>query len=102
MGGGEENCKPRCSELTGRVHGGGSRVLFMNVRVKLFATLQDHGAGSQDLEVEENAVLRDVIEKLDLPEDIPLIAIVNGRHAGFDHRLRDGDEIALFPPIAGG
>lgn len=74
----------------------------MNVRVKLFATLQDHGPESQVLEVAEGARLEDLIGKLKLPEDIPLIAIVNGRHAKLHDRLRDGDEIALFPPIAGG
>lgn len=36
-----------------------------------------------------------------------LVVLVNGRHCshlpdGIDTQLKDGDEVALFPPIAGG
>jgi molybdopterin synthase sulfur carrier subunit len=27
---------------------------------------------------------------------------VNQEYAGFDHPVRDGDEVALFPPVTGG
>lgn len=29
-------------------------------------------------------------------------AAVNQQHAGLDHMLADGDEVALFPPVTGG
>lgn len=31
-----------------------------------------------------------------------LRAAVNQEHAGFDALIRDGDEIAFFPPVTGG
>ena len=39
--------------------------------------------------------------------DRHLIVLVNGRHSshlpdGLDTKLKDGDEVALFPPVAGG
>jgi molybdopterin synthase sulfur carrier subunit len=39
--------------------------------------------------------------------DQHLIVLVNGRHCshlpdGLDTKLKDGDEVALFPPVAGG
>ena len=39
--------------------------------------------------------------------DRALIVLINGRHCshlpdGLDTELQDGDEVALFPPVAGG
>jgi molybdopterin synthase sulfur carrier subunit len=31
-----------------------------------------------------------------------LLAAVNMEHAGFDHAVHDGDEVAFFPPVTGG
>ena len=31
-----------------------------------------------------------------------LRAAVNQQYCGFDHHIRDGDEIAFFPPVTGG
>ena len=52
--------------------------------------------------IPDNAALEDVVARLNLPAEIPLLKIVNGEVRRGDHALRDGDEIALFPPIAGG
>ena len=32
----------------------------------------------------------------------PLLVAVNRQYAGADAVLKDGDEVALFPPVAGG
>jgi len=42
-----------------------------------------------------------VISDLRLP-DQPRIVFVNNRHAAEDSVLRDGDRLAIFPPVAGG
>ena len=74
----------------------------MKVRVKLFATLRKFGPEEQEMELPENASVEDVIRLLKLPEKIPILRIVNGEHRNLKHTLKEGDEIALFPPIAGG
>lgn len=74
----------------------------MKITVKLFATLRNFGPAEQEMELAENSTLEDLIKKLGLPDNIPLLKIVNGEHRSIHYNLKEGDEIALFPPIAGG
>ncbi len=74
----------------------------MKVKVKLFATLRNFGPEEQEMDLPENTTIEDVIELLKLPGHIPLLRIVNGEHRKPTYSLKDGDELALFPPIAGG
>ena len=74
----------------------------MKVKIKLFATLRKFGPDEQEVELSENATVEDAIELLNLPEKFPLLKIVNGEHRPSKHPLKEGDELALFPPIAGG
>jgi len=74
----------------------------MRVKIKLFATLRNYGPEEQETELPENATLEDALTLLNLPEKIPVLKIVNGEHRNLKHLLKEGDEIALFPPIAGG
>ncbi|RMG75171.1 MAG: MoaD/ThiS family protein [Nitrospirae bacterium] len=74
----------------------------MKVKVKLFATLQRYGASEQTLELPEGSTVQDVIERLNIPKDIPLLRILNAVHVKPEQPLKDGDTLALFPPIAGG
>ncbi len=74
----------------------------MKVKVKLFATLRTFGPEEQEMELPENSTIEDIIKLLKLPEKIPLLRIVNGEHRKPTYPLKEGDEIALFPPIAGG
>lgn len=80
----------------------------MTVRVQLFATLAAYlPAGSAErggasVEVPDGATLSDLVAALGIPADLPRLALVNGREAEPGHRLAPGDEVALFPPLAGG
>jgi molybdopterin converting factor small subunit len=74
----------------------------MKVKIKLFATLRKFGPDEQEIELPDGATIDDAINTLDLPGKIPLLKIVNGEHRPPKHLLKDGDELALFPPIAGG
>jgi len=74
----------------------------MRVTVKLFATLRNFGPEEQQTELPENSTIEDVINMLKLPEKIPILKIVNGEHRDPTYLLKDGDEIAFFPPTAGG
>jgi molybdopterin converting factor small subunit len=74
----------------------------MNVKVKLFASLRSFGPDEQVLELPDETTIDEVIRSFKFPGTIRLLMIVNGEHRPADHVLKDGDELALFPPIAGG
>ncbi|HSB30693.1 MAG TPA: MoaD/ThiS family protein [Candidatus Sulfobium mesophilum] len=74
----------------------------MKVRIKLFATLRQFGPEEQVVILPEGATVQDAINLLNLPKKIPLLRIVNGEHRPPLYPLKDGDDLALFPPIAGG
>ncbi|GAB4434907.1 MAG: hypothetical protein OHK0040_06000 [bacterium] len=74
----------------------------MKVTLKLFATLRDYGAKYEELELREGTTLEELVEMKKIPKDMPMIRLVNGEFAEFNQRLKDGDIVALFPPIAGG
>ena len=74
----------------------------MKITVKLFATLRDFGPEIQEMSVPENTTVGSVVTSLSLPEDIPLLTIVNGVHTKPEAILQEGDVLALFPPVGGG
>ncbi len=74
----------------------------MRVKVKLFATLRRFGLEEQEIDLPENATIEAVVKLLNLPEKLCTLRIVNGEHRKPTYTLKEGDELALFPPIAGG
>jgi molybdopterin converting factor small subunit len=94
-------CLLACHDL----HDDGGDVCYnsgMKVKVKLFASLRSFGLDEQVLELTALTTIDDVIHILRIPETIRLLRIVNGVHRPADTVLHDSDELALFPPIAGG
>jgi molybdopterin converting factor subunit 1 len=81
----------------------------ISVRVLLFAAYAEAaGRDEEVLSVEGAATVADVVQAFrrahpsaDRLPPRPLVA-VNQVHAGLDTAVRDGDEIALLPPMAGG
>jgi molybdopterin synthase catalytic subunit len=81
----------------------------MQVTVLFFGMLKDlAGRGSESLNLADNATLGDVLDHYAseiprLKEFAASIAMsVNQEYAGFDTKLKSGDEIALLPPVSGG
>jgi molybdopterin converting factor small subunit len=79
----------------------------MKVRLKLFATFRRYlPPGTQgsacDLEIPEVAQVSDLLSQFGVPEKESLMILVNGRDAGPDRVLQDGDVVAVFPAVAGG
>lgn len=73
----------------------------MSVRVRLFAGLRER-AGWAMREIDA-ATIADVWSELDLGEEPEgLLYAVNRQYAQRDHALKDGDEVALIPPVSGG
>ena len=83
----------------------------MKLTLKLFATLADYlpaGAcrNSVDLEYAAAPTVGAVIESFHLPSRLVHLVLVNGNFVAVDARsdtqLKDGDTLAIWPPIAGG
>jgi molybdopterin synthase sulfur carrier subunit len=79
----------------------------MEIEVKLFATLRDYLPKGSDqfsckVEMDSTDTVRDVLEKLKIPEEMPKIILVNGVHSNLDRVLKFGDVLSVFPPVAGG
>ncbi len=81
----------------------------MQIRVLFFGMLKDlAGHASDSLSLPEHATLGDVLSHYErsIPQlkDLTtfLAMSVNQEYAGSDRELREGDEVALLPPVSGG
>jgi len=77
------------------------------VRVRLYATVRRYAPpgcheGTFSVELPEGSKLEDLYRRLGIPEREVKQSFVNGRRAEPDQVLREGDEVGVFPPIAGG
>jgi sulfur carrier protein ThiS len=84
----------------------------MNVKLKLFATLSDYLPGEARrgnevaLTVPKDATVAQLIQRFNLPKTLVHLVLINGHFvppAAREARLlREGDVLAIWPPIAGG
>ncbi|MGB7622936.1 MAG: molybdopterin converting factor subunit 1, partial [Terriglobia bacterium] len=81
----------------------------MKVQVLYFAYCRDlMGCEREWLTLDESARVSDLLAKClsEKPALEPLkknlLVAVNQEYARTDHRLVDGDEVAIFPPVSGG
>ena len=78
----------------------------MKVEVELFATLAEYlPAGTSDrapVDLPTDATVTDLLHTLGIPDAMPRIVLVNCHDAEDGERLRPGDVVSVFPPLAGG
>jgi len=80
----------------------------MQITVRLLASYRRYlPEGCQTKEgyvhdVAPGARVGDVLAGLPIPANDTYTFFVNGRHAGRDHVLQDGDVLAVFPAVGGG
>ncbi len=79
----------------------------MKIEVKLFATLSRYlpvasNSNSATVQVPDGCTVGQLVSSLGIPGETPAIVLVNGCDASRAQFLRDGDVLAMFPPLAGG
>jgi len=79
----------------------------MKIQIALFATLSKYlPAGAQNrravIEVKDGATVRDVLNQLGVPPELPNILLVEGRQSSETTVLTEGQTLSVFPPLAGG
>ncbi|MHA1106634.1 MAG: MoaD/ThiS family protein [Promethearchaeota archaeon] len=77
---------------------------LVTVTIKLFANLREIGPAKSIEKFRKNTNVQIILDKYHLPyNEMKLIILVNGKpHITPDYILRDGDVLAIFPPLAGG
>ncbi|MDP3176442.1 MAG: MoaD/ThiS family protein [Spirochaetaceae bacterium] len=74
----------------------------MKVRVRLFASLRAGRFAEADFDLAEGAVVAAALGAAGVPEAEAAILFLNSRHVLPGDGLRDGDSLAVFPPVGGG
>ncbi len=77
----------------------------MKVQVSMYATLKKYAPGSQgnfELNLAAGATVKTLMERLQIPQTVERVILINGRLADDGTRLADADKITIFPPIEGG
>jgi sulfur carrier protein ThiS len=83
----------------------------MRITIKLYATLTDylpsHAKGNKaEVEVAEGCTVEGALTPFGLPPKLTHLVLVDGTYVAPDDRatrvLREGEVLAVWPPIAGG
>lgn len=84
----------------------------MKITLKLYATLGEllpPGAieNAAQIEVAPEATPNDIIDRYKVPRELAHLVLINGLFTGAEDRdrpgrLREGDTLAIWPPVAGG
>ena len=83
----------------------------MQITLKLFASLAEYlPAGTVrnalPVEVGEDVTLNSIIDQYRVPRDMAHLVLVNGVYVDLNERdtitLKEGDTVAVWPPVAGG
>lgn len=84
----------------------------MKITFKLFATLQDYlppegkKTNALSLELEEGTTVDHLVKRFGLPEKLVHLVLIDGNFVPPAERsvraLREGETLAIWPPVAGG
>ena len=75
----------------------------LRVKIKLYgASTSGLEKSELELDLHENATTQDLIDQLPVHDRVYLYVVRDGMRLAQDARLRDGDELLVFPPVTGG
>lgn len=72
------------------------------IEVRLFATFREGREKVQFLDPKSYKNAYEVLDYLQIPYEDVAIYLINGRHAKLDDYIKEGDILAIFPPVGGG
>ncbi|OFX27067.1 MAG: molybdopterin synthase sulfur carrier subunit [Bacteroidetes bacterium GWA2_31_9b] len=74
----------------------------MKIKVRLFATLREGRQKELLMEFNRPVTAHDIINQLGINARDVAILLVNGMDRSLDNELKEGDIVAIFPPVGGG
>lgn len=77
----------------------------MSIKVRYFANLKETlGRSEDDLDFVDIISVIDVWQQVNTGKKLPdnILAAVNMEYVGLESLVKDGDEVAFFPPVTGG
>lgn len=72
------------------------------IEVRLFATLRNNRGKIINLDSAEYATGMQVLEHFQISREEVSIFLINGSHSNPESPIKDGDILAIFPPVGGG
>jgi molybdopterin synthase sulfur carrier subunit len=78
---------------------------MMRIQVRFFASLRERlGMAELELSLPDNATVAQAWEQAVAAQSVPeqVLAARNMEYVELSAPLRDGDEVAFFPPVTGG
>ncbi len=72
------------------------------IEVRLFATFREGREKIVYFKPEQAASTKDILDLLEIPHEEVAICLINGFHSKIEDPVKDGDVLALFPPVGGG
>ncbi len=80
----------------------------MQIEIKLLTQFKqylpspDTEGNVRSIEIAEPATVKDVLDKLGIPPDMPKVIMLNDRQGAMDGEVAPGDRMTIFPPVGGG
>lgn len=77
----------------------------MSLQIRYFASLRDSvGRAGDSIDSVNAASIAEIWARVSGNRPLPanVLVAVNREYAGLDRQVKDGDEVAFFPPVTGG
>jgi len=74
----------------------------ITISVKFFGPLREKMGGDREVTISGNGTVSTAVKALSINPQAWYLYSVNGEHARVDSQLKNGDILAIIPPISGG
>lgn len=74
----------------------------MKIEVRLFAYFRNGREKIQVFDLDNETTIVEILNILNINKEEVALLLLNGFDGSEDRKLKDGDVLALFPPVGGG